>query len=167
MEEWMFNPPEGTNQNRKPMKEIELRDVIHLYFGCEVQLTDGGDRYKSKIDGVIIDTLHAYTKVQPILRSLDSMTVVEARDLFVNQDKIHQTTEWTEIKMEKNKPSKFGESGWSVRAKYRTQNGNTPSMSGTMSLTKLTVQQFSILLSEGFDLFGLIDKGLAIKKEPS
>lgn len=167
--------------------ETKLKDVIHLYLGCEA-IVDQGEPVeeceKIKLNRLDFEYKDAewfiyrmspegekpydrFVPIQilkPILRPLDSMTETEARELFINQDKIHQTTDWIEIKLEKNKPSKFGESGWSVCAKYKTQNGNIQSMSGTMSLTKLTVYQFKILLSKGFDLWNLIESNQAIKK---
>lgn len=128
----------------------ELKDVIHLYLGCECMIGDtkwkkpeihpddlapGIDLNYGKPIKSIIDyhTLQAYShKITPMLRSLDSITEEEKREFFKLQ---------------------YGDEKYDERL-----------VRVSTSLHTLFPETFLYLLSRGFDLFGLIESGQAIRK---
>lgn len=108
---------------------MELKDYLHLYLGCNIQLQDGTIDTLKCIDSVIEYVNFGYGNakeihtVKPILRPLSDMN---AKD-------------------------------WANVALMTDEGGEEEVLSATGQMAKY-------LLSQHFDLFGLIDAGLAIEK---
>lgn len=122
--------------------KTELKDIMHFYIGCEVEIEIYGKLRNCLLDGINKDyyfliipgdkAATSYFKgkysIKPILRPLSDMTDKEAADIF-NMD------DWLFINQKK----------------------------GITHLDfALPPQTFIYLLKQGFDLFGLIESGQAI-----
>ena len=133
--------------------EKKLKDYLHLYLGCDciadgitfklngVQLTDTGTL---AYDGTMIDFINQCWWVENadfkmILRSLESMTEEEALECW----KLTHRMENELIQI----------NGWQVVDYYRRETNFYEAV------------EFHYLLSKHFDLFGLIDAGIAIEKK--
>lgn len=57
--------------------KTEFKTIAHLYYGCDVQLTDEYDTYIGKVDGTVIDRPGSWLSVKPILRRISSLTEEE------------------------------------------------------------------------------------------
>jgi hypothetical protein len=130
-----------------------IKDYLHLYMGCEAQI-------QSAQNGVVINnpitgmTIHyastGQTIVKPILRKLSSMTEEEARDMIKFIRGVAQIDQLIisnicDIHIE-----------WHF---YDVRH-----IARWIKFDELNPSQFQYLLSKGFDLFGLIEEGLAIDK---
>lgn len=114
----------------------DLKDFIHLYLGCEYIIAFGNGNTTSplKIDG---DTINNFSKgrivnIKLLLRPLSSMTEEEAEQIGI----------WNWWKAN-------GDTDIDMSKIYWISQTFLPS-------------HFVSLLSKGFDLFGLIEEGLAI-----
>lgn len=133
----------------------DIKDYLHLYLGCEVQLRHNGtfvpDPYEptcylsritdGRMDSVGVrydgseEIIYPFTAdIKPILRPLSDMTEEEARQLCPNGEEpflkyLSEKDEW-----------------YTNRIHFYTAYSEC----------------YRFLLSRGFDLFGLIDSGLAI-----
>lgn len=149
----------------------EIKDYLHLYLGCEVM-----DLYSNRINVLTgVDNDHElpvktlwqnkgrwalpYSEIKPILRRLSSMTEEELKIICGWPLQAHRevtgfrtTAKFAEISY--RWPDSNMEHGWaySSTALYFSKEEWTP-------------EQFLYLLSNGFDLFGLIDSGLAMEKK--
>ncbi len=152
------------------MKKIE--NYLHLYLGCEVLVTDiDGQTFKDRVESVINDNEgkkfsiyefgdcpfndheEYYQKVQPILRPLSDMTEEEARgyaDCYMNY-----ITDDVPVKVVVRETGSvkisIGNEDHGASLFPAGPHGDKP-------------EAFRFLLSKGFDLFGLIEAGLAIDK---
>lgn len=137
--------------------EKNIKDYLHLYIGCEVMIeTNGEEGFKAVLKGVcesevepgktiaIIDNsydegyaFHEFfiEDAKPLLRPLSEMTVNEGREL----DNIQR------LSKKQGRLLLTNTNGWEV-----IQSG--------------APEGFRFLLNRGFDLFGLIEAGLAIDK---
>lgn len=172
------------------MKKIE--DYLHLYLGCEVWYKDklwdlvGVSRpYKTtdttfvnidlRPDGkgfrsisYLSESFTDLTLIKPILHPLSSMTEEELREVLImhfdetSRDIASQSIVSVKKKFEVKMVSKYG-----TGIPYIVYNeDNIPHSDGVFSLSELNPDQFRYLLSKHFDLFGLIESGLAIKQTP-
>lgn len=159
------------------MSQVKLKDVLHLYLGCEIQ--NSTDAYRGTLLGVqfpcnaiihcdyfnkshkIPDSkqwgehIFILEKMKPFLRSLDSMTDEESIELVkLSQWESYGDNPHNRIyECYKNNFGKtvvsWGESG---------REKNIP-----LNKTAYTIQEFQYLLKNSFDLFNLIPSGQAIQ----
>jgi hypothetical protein len=127
----------------------ELKDYLHLYLGCECK-TKYVDWENWSTETLTLKVLNKLNEdlsfeVKPILRSLDDITKSEATEGKVFKEK----TEWHEPTFE--------------QFKERLEN-NLELQRKTKFIIEFSPTEFIFLLSKYFDLFGLIDAGLAIDK---
>jgi hypothetical protein len=140
----------------------EIREIpYHLYLGCEVSVTNIEGRYTTIIDYDFFqrfydeDDNRFMNDPKPILRKLSSMTeedVAAWGDVIVNH---------TPYCVELDSKDEFGEftevyPDGSILSRSKDDGESRPINGG---------QLFALLLSKGFDLFGLIKKGLALDSD--
>lgn len=149
--------------------EKKIQDFLHLYIGCEAILTTNhwftpeGDKkviitgyfggeypyaFYTRGDNVSGNDQVKYFK--PLLRPLSSMTEEEMLEY---------------ARIERPETSKVELKGEKVWSFY--DDGESFYKWIAHSLMKPIPDQFRYLLSRGFDLFGLIDAGIAIDKTQS
>lgn len=131
------------------MKTIE--NILHLYIGCDVK-HDNGDVLK--LYGIVGSEVHlvysdyydisSIDHITPILRHLDSMTEEEAITLYDEMFPDVQRRDDFKAKIIIDQVTRTG-------VYYE----------GKVSIMDY-VNWFPWLLSKSFDLFGLIDSGLAL-----
>ena len=131
----------------------DIKDYLHLYLGCEVESPHGVGTLLSvtnynhvtvNADG---DTYFKTDEVKPILRPLSDIRPKEVANLIGVYD----------LAVEKaNYESPF------FQIQYRDEN-NEQQFKHTY-LAHLNPEQFVFLLSNQFDIFELIESGLAIDK---
>jgi len=140
------------------MKEQKkLSDYLHLYLGCDLYIHEQGETpFKSKFEAIDVTgrpiakeydhhILWKFDEVKPILRPLSDMT----------------EDEFNEIKLEFSvdilnayiSPATYHDRPWHVIVLENRLQTNTLKFNDGM-----------ILLRKHFDLFGLIESGLAIDK---
>jgi hypothetical protein len=81
---------------------MELKYVLHLYIGCEIEITQGSDKMKKTLKGFVLNADGSYTcwdshdtgygnlafGIKPILRPLSDMTEEEKNEYwFLNSVK--------------------------------------------------------------------------------
>lgn len=150
---------------------IELKDVLHLYLGCECVRTDTNKSMRLVSVYEYGENWHPDDKcvrfesaewkwsavqqwVKPVLRKLNSMTWDEAKEYF-------NKPEAELIKVERKKNAAIFDYRW-VSDKVNNDDGYSYSGIAISDNELLTPQQVAWLLSRGFDLFGLIETGQAI-----
>lgn len=121
-------------------KTLDIKDYLHLYLGCSVSVEHdaimNGEPHVMAINaGNLFAISYKYKNTKLILRKLSSMTEEE----FKEAQRCHPKTERWVIMGDIDKGGAVDFDSWSP---YSTR----------------------YLLSKGFDLFGLIDSGLAIEK---
>lgn len=156
--------------------EKNIKDYLHLYIGCEVMapcmswdeepvakgiLTGIHGEYEAEIQFIIDGNAEEspdYAKfidVKPILRKLDSMTEEETAEF-------KKLIPW--IDFERFLPG----NRWRYNEHEETSKHETRVVCNTSAgINTLPMVVVPYLLSKGFDLFGLIDAGLAIDLLPS
>jgi hypothetical protein len=138
----------------------ELKDYLHLYLGCKILRPDMRTQLTmSGISGDIIhfleegrgETYGTVSLAKPILRPLSDMTVDEAVQLIEIGTSVYNFI--------------------SIRKVDRYEvmyDGGYPTSKRTwlyhLRFSELKAEQFHFLLSKNFDLFELIEAGLAIDK---
>jgi len=153
----------------------DIKDYLHLYLGCEIQgnymdepckgyLTGIGE-YQAEIQFIVNGNAeeepayNRYSEVKPILRTLSDMTEDEKLWWFnsVNDGKRKLVeSEWVS---ELN--GKACEPHWTLW----TDDYKIGRMGYTVGINNsFKPEQFFWLLSKHFDLFGLIEAGMAIDK---
>lgn len=170
------------------MKKIE--DYLHLYLGCEciaddkkkgrlaaIDLCQSDNsivmltvRYSDDIDDWdVLNDNQEMSRVKPILRPLSDMTEEEMYQLLLRQYSPSEdifTQIVTTVKFNTTEPKRHLKHGSGVGYSGFKSDGSHY-VTGTLSFTRLSSEQFTYLLKQGFDLFGLIDAGLAITKTPA
>jgi len=162
------------------MKDIKV--YLHLYIGCEVaRKHDGGEVEYAKLVGICqsesepdktvsildvgLDYFHEWyvEETVPILRPLSDMTEEEMVEFVCLQhNSIHTNIDRTEITKIR---WAYENSSNGINATWFKRCGTGASVgSKTFHINQSDPDQFKFLLSKGFDLFGLIDAGLAINK---
>lgn len=162
--------------------KTELKDVIHLYLGCEmdISLTEYGQaetksgRLKSCIlrgtkkdkdkTLVILETnlkVHAegwlwldISVVKPILSRIEDMTEGGVIDLI----KIEYASYPGDIEIKAINDRSRIRGGWTFSIYIEKKH----QLTSTLSLYRATPEQFQYLLKNSFDLYGLIDSGQSI-----
>lgn len=149
-----------------------IKDYLHLYLGCEctVEWKPFMNRNDSRhlIDGWVLQMSHNATEsIKPILRPLSDMTEEEAIDIAIIMYGQPDSVKW---RME-DKGNYFN-----VYRKHYAESFTIDKASGDIDRYSkgdggmdldVTLQHHFItayMLSKGFDLFGLIEAGLAIDK---
>lgn len=121
----------------------DIRDYLHLYTGegCEIELKEESDiPYEDglyKIDGFLIDWTQELKSIKPILRPLSDMTEEEELCLC----NLAETFDCKSM------------------VKTLSENDGVYKISANKMIPIMIY-----LLKQGFDLFGLIEAGLAIDK---
>ena len=153
----------------------ELKDYLHLYLGCEIDISGQREILDSVAKSGQIETLFrghlrnyrdlSDEDIAPILRPLSDMTEEEMEELFFIGDAlIKEVTPNAVIKFYPNEVKRNIKRGTGVAYTVLKSENGEHFMSGTLSLTKFDTMQFSYLLSKHFDVFCLIEAGLAIDK---
>lgn len=159
---------------------MNIKDYLHLYLGCEVIITEhwscaGAFTYKAgevlKLTPGLLELMHnTHNSVQasPLLRPLSDMTEEELREAMTICYRSVYSSEpsFDSIEMVED------ESGGGLKATEHPEwaYGLTITLDGPMFSANgrfLNIPVFDVtryLLSRGFDLFGLIDAGLALDK---
>lgn len=151
--------------------EKKLSDYLHLYLGqpCKWKVL-GDDEWAvndSAVDLVVLGRVYDRQPfvIAPILRPLSDMTEEEMKELlcldFAPSDDVFRNMV-TEFKFDVNEPQRRTKRGTGVG--FSVFKDGSHYMSGTLSFVDLNPHQFVYLLKLGFDLFGLIEAGLAIDK---
>jgi hypothetical protein len=135
------------------MKKIE--DYLHLYLGCECKYRTTAIENAQWGWGIVdVRTLHSvYTglwEIQLILRPLSNMT--DGEKIFIISNYIKPG--WTGKQLLED-----NEDDWAMRVRH-IEHGEK---SVYVSKKKFEPWLLKYLLSKGFDLFGLIEAGLAIE----
>lgn len=148
----------------------EIKDYLHLYHpqsGIKLLLNDGrigtyegvtsSMVVKVLIDGGIIDEYINYVK--PFLRDLSDMTEEEAKEYF----KLPDNVEFLKRKDVSGKSACFEYRFKHPNERLNIEDGYFYS-EVAIYMTGFKPNEFIFLLSKGFDIFGLIPAGLAIKR---
>lgn len=122
---------------------IKIEDYLHLYIGCEVLCPENNEKYTlTGVDGNTVYLMHTEGGAETImeyikllLRPLSDMTEDEMEYMGITLKQGTMNIQYMRYS------NKFGDYEY------------TPS-----------AEAFRWMLSKGFDLFGLIESGLAIEK---
>jgi hypothetical protein len=143
-----------------------LESILHLYLGCKAEIKSPGSniKYVETLNGAMVDvyrgTSDVYEYIKPILRPLDSMTQREAIELCKMQIKGFRDDEDV-VRIIQMKPVvKF-------IIHHKDEIADLPYLVRHLIVRNLNIDsyltnQLTYLLSKSFDLFGLIDSGLAL-----
>ncbi len=151
----------------------KIEDYLHLYIGNEVigtVFSESGANVKSKIETVGIDCCSFYGladyyysepeyKLQLLLRPLSDMTINEGFRIMSNKFiyPIIYVGESGYHEGEKEIPEK-------IKYKFNYDKKNSKVYYESFPVTPSNAETTRIMLEMGFDLFGLIESGLAIDK---
>lgn len=113
----------------------ELKDYLHLYIGCKLQR--GGTVTYALLSAAEYASFDAWSDLKPILRPLSDMTEEEKTEYKAKFNGMESTNILPEIR-----------AGRLIN----------------FHLNSKSPFEVAFLLSKGFDLFGLIEAGLAIDK---
>jgi hypothetical protein len=134
----------------------DIKDYLHLYLGCEYQYryNDSAEWRPSQIRlSIKVLSDHPYRwEIKPILRPLSDMTEEEAIKYLRLKHNAYSGE--YEIKLRDN-------GFWWL---FKTIASDERFKFFGEMLDESNSDQFRWLLSKGFDLFGLIEAGLAIDK---
>jgi len=173
------------------MKPTELKEVLHLYLGCECIVTEsefyeGGKGILVSFDievdaGVVSDcNAHDQTKycteadlddIKPILRTLDSMTLEEGAWCLKETFFDHVDYPLMHFKLElvgeeqKNPRISIDNDWFKNELTFGTARGSIWSCDTEAANVKITSKVWLYLLSKHFDLFGLIESGQALNRD--
>jgi hypothetical protein len=147
----------------------KIEDYLHLYLGCEVKVLDiDGQTFTDKVESVhdnksgkgfsiyefgdcpFDNHEEYYQRIMPILRPLSDMT--DGEKIFIISNYIKPG--WTGKQLLED-----NEDDWAMRVRH-IEHGEK---SVYVSKKKFEPWLLKYLLSKGFDLFGLIEAGLAIE----
>jgi len=157
----------------------ELKNYLHLYLGCKVEYGYEGTKKIGKLEGKVdlagwqVNTYkvlapYQYVRdelIKPILRPLSDMTDAEFKEAIllhwgISRDIVEQKIDRVERRKELKQNVRYGTaipySAFDKEGKHY--------MTGTFSTSSLSPDTLLFLLSKHFDLFGLIEAGLAIDK---
>lgn len=172
--------------------EKKIEDYLHLYLGCDAEFlykqhfVESAENGNKVIDPDFVREHFEEKKIQkldkvnfflwnpayikPILRPLSDMTEDEFREVIAlkfgveesdSREVFNQMIFKIQRTREVKQAAKFGTS-----IPYNAFNKDGKHyMSGTFSQNSINPDQFIFLLSKSFDLFGLIESGLAIDKK--
>lgn len=138
------------------MKKLE--DYLHLYIGCEYSTANSFGKVNTTTLPLILKYLPDYRDFKLHLRRLSSMTDDEVKDLFHFEKLV---SIYREVSFERQM---WNEVLTGITVSYLTgddEDGWHP-QSWTMEFSGMNSQDFVWFLKHGFDLFQLIDEGLAI-----
>jgi len=147
------------------MDKLDAR-TLALYWKCAIELPNGKRTYVIGIhENGNVQVAHAFgsqdhwhvSEVKPILRELSSMSEEEAIPLC--QMRIQGLRDGDRVKI-----VEFDM--FYKKCKFYIHHDNDPEtkVHRFLSFDEWLPEQFQYLLSKHFDLFGLIEKGLAIKQ---
>jgi hypothetical protein len=132
--------------------EKKLQDYLHYYIGCKMTHKD----HSGKPYILIYDTIEnaIYYGDKPILRKLDSMDDADIKS-FLNWDRLNEL--YVDVSYEKIEHA--------IKLNYSIPvdgEADYPQSVTIMPWIELRSDQFHHLIKHGFDVFGLIESGLAI-----
>ncbi len=170
------------------MKTKDIKDYLHLYLGCDVMIEAWNDHaadlgYQEKEPRLLLPSLLTLINNQdvtakPILRHIFKITYEEKKEL------------WRLIFSDKLNSTRLGERALDFTGRTIFKDENThyqrPRYIMMQGLERLAIEKDCTiwadcdlhawrhnkheltrwLLSKGFDLFNLIESGLAIEKQP-
>lgn len=165
-------------KNTQPMSKKKIEDYLHLYLGCEIENNNGVYRgtligFRQPCEAIVaIDYFNKQHRkpenkehgehfflakaMRPILRPLSDMTDEEKTEIAKMwtwfQDRTVLNEEHFEYIHDSNKKM--------VLEAFTTANEDD----GARMSPSAYFQAFPYLLKQGFDLFNLIESGLAIDK---
>jgi hypothetical protein len=162
------------NKNTATM-ENKIEDYLHLYIGCKLKGPTGTVTLMSVIAELpctnwgiaVLNGNQSYTTVlgdyKPVLRPLSTITGDEAKECYKLNP--YSKGEWLIEKVIVRENIK-GYMPNIVDVHWKGKEGTTDYACGVdvMFFNKLNPEQHRYLLSKHFDLFGLIEAGLAIAK---
>jgi hypothetical protein len=141
--------------------ERDIKDYLHLYLGCDMQYNT---HHEPQNEPYILTAKNLDEAIEfeerPILRPLSDITDEEIRELF-RHDKISK--EYSNVSYQRELVMNNILMGITVNYDVTTPDG-TYSHSWTLRFSAINAHDFKWLLSKHFDLFQLIDAGLAISK---
>lgn len=148
---------------------MKIQDYLHLYLGCPCVSKRFNLQFESehtlKAEDLTLLEKGILTSIKPLLRPLSDMTEEEAREVYLLNP--YSKGSWL-IKSVTVKENFKGFQPNIVEIRWGGKIGNLCNdySAGTEYLyfNKLDAEQHRYLLSKHFDLFGLIDAGLAIDK---
>jgi hypothetical protein len=134
--------------------EKNIKDYLHLYLGCECLFNTGVVVRRTLFPEMLIQINKGFASVELLLRKLDSMNEDEAIECIKEFDdglgddpqfKIlgKEDGDWIYVQVGYEET----ECCWEPKPKW------------------MSAKLVHYLLSKGFDLFNLIDSGLAIEKQ--
>lgn len=168
-----------------------IKDYLHLYFGCEMMKSDNSGRFTlneiTLFQMYEADGTSFIKNAKPILRSLSDMDNKEAEHFaWLCMDSKHHLEEDTRISKDEiytelhhNDGGNLLDGdveiyievtcrcfeGWvSIMKDGRIGVGEEDQPSSEMKPVDDVAEKIHYLLKQGFDLFGLIESGLAIDK---
>lgn len=144
---------------------MDIKDYLHLYIGCKYRIMyidyeEGQytlwsiltpDRYVTIMNDASI------CEIQLLLRPLSDMTEEEAIE-FVKLNEFDYYGEHPNKRIYKTYKNEFGETIVSWGEGYNSKEVPT-------AIKRFRPNEFNYLLKQGFDLFGLLDAGLAKTKK--
>ncbi len=135
----------------------QISQYLHLYLGCQIRLHSNitntfGTWRKMTFRDIELVVVHG-EKCQIELRKIENMTEDEALDIYKLYD-----TDWESYLRRHNEQCP----GETFSALDYIKGGRY--VNSIYSISSQPSQAFAYLLSKHFDLFGLIDAGLAIDK---
>lgn len=138
----------------------DIKDYLHFYIGCKAEFLG----YKKTWTGdITIFTIMAMADgelgyVKPILRPLSDITESEAKELII-RDNRQYLVDWIEKGQYEEYPDRQDYSTYLSRL-----HDNDECYCSQLLQAIGNFEVWTYLLSKGFDLFGLIESGLAIDK---
>lgn len=144
------------SDSQKGVEMKDIKDYLHLYLGagCIMKAGKGvSEDYYSVVEWSDIGYPHNVTAL--ILRPLSDMTEEEASDLIKFESAPHRHASIDVFDITDNHI-------WYVDGEMWHGDGVSEMYDKYIKFNELSPDQFKYLLSKGFDLFGLIEAGLAI-----
>lgn len=136
-----------------------IKDYIHHYLGCDCDFFIGlPEGFTAIGERTIINTrvlhnvINDLANVKPILRPLSDMTDEEIRMMFVLKGYNNENFKPTRVKID------------DLFIQFEIDGDEYEYQCDYQHLITMRPNQFTYLLKQGFDLFGLIDAGLALDK---
>lgn len=152
---------------------MEIKDYLKYYIGCQCLITKINVRSRQLIEEegsifiISTDILHSVLlgniEAKPFLRNLKDMEFEDQRQLLIIYWNQYPGIETCVFKIHDKEVKKYIKHGTGVGYSLFSNIGEHK-ITGTLSYSNFSPEQFHYLLSRGYDLFQLIPAGLAIDK---
>lgn len=157
----------------------DVKDYLHLYLGCDVEYGYESRKKIGELVGkhsewgwqvftrqVLVTYHHVRDElIKPILRRLSSMTEEEKKEYVRLMCTNGFVSNFGDIEVGEIETSKLTGESFRVTAEMFHQGKPKGTYCGTETLYNYNSRQLIFLLSKSFDLFNLIDSGLAIDRD--